>query len=132
MEDTGTGMSDKVRERIFEPFFTTKKLGQGTGMGLAVAYGIVKSYGGTIGVETRLGKGSIFSVFLPCAEAQPMKEQEEARKLPRGTERSTSRGRRTGDHRNDGPHPAAARLWGHYGRQRQRGIGNLRERPQGF
>jgi PAS domain S-box-containing protein len=68
--DTGTGMTVDVAERIFDPFFTTKGVGEGTGMGLAVVYGIVKKLRGGIAVETAPGKGSTFSVFLPrvCRE----------------------------------------------------------------
>jgi PAS domain S-box-containing protein len=65
VRDTGHGMAPEVMERIFDPFFTTKKKGEGTGMGLAVVHGIVKSYGGTINVKSKLGEGSIFEVFLP-------------------------------------------------------------------
>ncbi|MEY2877756.1 MAG: hypothetical protein RLZZ15_136 [Verrucomicrobiota bacterium] len=66
--DTGVGMSPAVRARIFEPFFTTKPVNQGTGLGLAVVYGIVVAHHGFIDVESAPGAGSTFSVYLPCAE----------------------------------------------------------------
>ncbi len=65
VEDTGEGMSEEVRKQIFVPFFTTKDVGQGTGLGLPVVYGIVSSHGGTIGVESEKEKGSRFTVKLP-------------------------------------------------------------------
>jgi two-component system, cell cycle sensor histidine kinase and response regulator CckA len=69
VNDTGTGMSEAIRSRLFEPFFTTKGNGEGTGLGLATSYGIVKQSGGTILVETVQDEGSTFRVCLPRAEA---------------------------------------------------------------
>src|SRR5207244_12822824 len=66
--DTGAGMKEEVRERVFEPFYTTKGV-QGTGLGLAVSYGIIERHEGTISVESKVGKGTTFHIDLPVAES---------------------------------------------------------------
>jgi two-component system cell cycle sensor histidine kinase/response regulator CckA len=85
VRDTGTGMPPEVRERMFEPFFTTKPAGQGTGLGLATTYAIVREAGGDIRVDSTLGAGSSFEVLLPArnaSEREPVTRASPIRGVP--------------------------------------------------
>ena len=88
IKDTGTGIPPHVLKRMFEPFFTTKKIGEGTGMGLAVVHGVVTSLQGEISVDTEVGKGTTFHIVLPTVEENALTEEGEKEVvLPSGSER---------------------------------------------
>ena len=85
ISDTGRGIERNIQNRVFEPFFTTKD--SGTGLGLSVVYGVVQSHGGFINLESEVGRGTTFSVYLPRASASaPMAGHQRRRRLPRGKE----------------------------------------------
>ena len=71
IEDTGMGMTEETKQRLFDPFYTTKAVDKGTGLGLSIAHGIIHDHQGSIHVDTELGKGSTFSIYLPiCKEVE--------------------------------------------------------------
>ena len=86
VSDTGCGMSPEIVGRVFEPYFTTKRKGQGTGLGLAVALGIVKKQGGVITIDSKPGQGSTFNVLLPKSEGKPEQEIDPRSPIPSGNE----------------------------------------------
>jgi PAS domain S-box-containing protein len=68
IQDTGMGMDEAIVERIFEPFFTTREIGSGVGLSMAAAYGVMRNHGGFITVQSKLGEGTSFRMYLPCGE----------------------------------------------------------------
>ncbi|MCP4547501.1 MAG: response regulator [bacterium] len=85
--DSGEGISQAVQEHMFEPFFTTKSKTEGTGMGLAVVYGIISEHGGDISVSSRPGEGTTFRILLPCVQAAEKQEVRKMDELRRGSGR---------------------------------------------
>ncbi len=75
VQDTGPGIPAQIAERVFDPFFSTKKVGEGTGMGLAVAHGIVRAHGGTIELKSLAGEGATFYIYLPETDADVQVKQ---------------------------------------------------------
>ncbi len=84
--DTGSGIAAEIRERIFEPYFTTKAIGKGTGMGLAIVHGIVKSYGGWISCCSKPGEGTVFHVYLPGIAERDLPEGKTVDPIGHGNE----------------------------------------------
>ena len=82
--DTGIGITEESKKRIFDPFFTTKKMGEGTGLGLTICEKIIKEHSGKINVESAVGKGSTFSIFIPVFERIEIDEQNISSSLGRG------------------------------------------------
>ena len=80
--DSGEGIPPDVIGKIFDPFFTTKPVGQGTGLGLSVSYGIIRKHGGRLEVESRVGEGTTFTIWLPIKRAVPSDESESGAPSP--------------------------------------------------
>jgi nitrogen-specific signal transduction histidine kinase len=87
ISDTGPGMVPEIKDYIFDPYFTTKEIGKGSGMGLAVAHGIVRNHDGIITVDSRLGQGAVFSIFFPLLNKTFREESKPEDTMQSGNER---------------------------------------------
>jgi PAS domain S-box-containing protein len=87
VSDTGDGIHPETRDQIFEPYFTTKEKGEGTGLGLAVVQGIIKSHNGAVTVESAVGQGSTFHLYLPIIQGNVKTDEAASAPLPMGQER---------------------------------------------
>lgn len=87
VSDTGPGIDPEILDRVFDPYFTTKEVGKGSGIGLSVVHGIVKSHNGAITVDSKLGKGVTISILFPVAEEKTVIEPQVVETLPKGNER---------------------------------------------
>lgn len=87
VSDTGSGIPPEIMTRIFDPYFTTKEIGKGTGMGLAMVHGIIKSYNGSITCESIVGVGTTFKIVLPATEGKQREESGALELAPKGHER---------------------------------------------
>ena len=87
MKDTGEGIEPKIMDRIFDPYYTTKEVGKGTGMGLSVIHGIVKSHDGGVRVESKLGEGTLFEIYFPALEKMSEEEKKSEGQIKGGSEK---------------------------------------------
>jgi PAS domain S-box-containing protein len=86
ISDTGGGIAAEIRHKIFDPYFTTKETGKGSGLGLSIVHGIVKSYGGLISCDSHPGEGTVFHIMLPALAEYPVPETKPFDQIPVGTE----------------------------------------------